>query len=158
MLLLWKEYKELTSTPSLISSTRIWNFVLFPDCLAWFFHFPPLENNLPSSLSTSLLRRQIWGRIMLKHIQKSGRPTCCTNLRFLRVFIVHNWFSLWVKTYTGFEVSLHGLASSTVKNRMDKTLKPCNVYMGRLQRSTLNRCKSSFTKFKSLHISVEPLK
>lgn len=39
-----------------------------------------------------------------------------TDLRFVRVFIVHNWFSLWVSTYTGFEVSLHGLVSKTEKD------------------------------------------
>lgn len=46
-----------------------------------------------------------------------------TDLRFVRVFIVHNWFSLWVSTYTGFEVSLQGLVSKTEKD--DKKTRNC---------------------------------
>jgi hypothetical protein len=52
----------LTSTPSLTSSTSIWNFVPLLDCLVWLpisdLHFPPLENSSPSSFSTSLVQKQ----------------------------------------------------------------------------------------------------
>lgn len=44
---------------------------------------------------------------------KRKEHTKRADLRFLRVFIVHSWFSLWVNTYTGLEVSLQGLASNT---------------------------------------------
>lgn len=50
-----------TNTPSLISSTSIGNFVPPLVCLDWFpipdLQLPPLENNKPSSLSTSLLQK-----------------------------------------------------------------------------------------------------
>ena len=51
----------LTRTPSLMSSTSIWNLIPVLDCFFWFsdLHFPPLENNNPSSFSTSLMSKQI---------------------------------------------------------------------------------------------------
>lgn len=47
------------------------------------------------------------------------------HLRSLRIFIVHNWFSLWVSTYKGFSVSdLQGLASNTAEQEKTEVEKP----------------------------------
>lgn len=111
-----------TSTPSLTSSTSIWNLLVPPlACFDWFpipeLHLLPLENNNPSSLSTSLFQCCTKSTLNAKHRLRENHRTNWiinqTNLLFLRVFIVHSWFSFCVSTYTGFEISLQGLASKT---------------------------------------------
>ena len=66
------EFWRLTSTPSRISSTSIWNFVSLPDCLAWFLHLPPFENNNPSSLSTSLQGKTEFQQVKQKEFRKTN--------------------------------------------------------------------------------------
>ena len=79
-----------TSTPSLTSSTSIWNLLVVPPltCLDWFpipeLHLLPLENNNPSSLSTSLLHK--------KHTQcqtplkrKAQNKAICTKPKFHQI-------------------------------------------------------------------------